>query len=167
MKDTELRALILQKYYEKRREGPFQWSEDDFKDVPDSADFDAADLYRICDQLADHGLINWRPVKTFGGVVGGIGNITASGVDIIEGTAQPPISMTFDHSITVHGSSNVQVGSNNTQGSTIQIGRLVDAIEQSNAPEADKTEAKSRLKRFLEHPLVTSIAGGLASLIKP
>jgi hypothetical protein len=72
MTDNELRGLILKKYYGKRREGYFQWSDDDFKDLPDSVDFDAVDLFRICDQLAEHGLIEWKAESVLASVLGNV-----------------------------------------------------------------------------------------------
>ena len=166
MKDTELRGLILQKYYDRRREGYFQWSSDDFKD---STGFDATDLFRVCDQLGEHGLIDWKPLHGQGGTIGGAGRISAFGVDVIEEGTQPPISITFDHShnVTVTGSSNVQVGNSNIQGITVQIESLIRAIDASTSSDTHKTEAKSLLKKFLEHPVVAAIVGGLASSIKP
>jgi hypothetical protein len=164
MKDTDLRAIVLQKYYQKRREGHSQWKESDFTDVEEN--LDGSDIFRICDQLAEHGLIDWKPVRSRGGTIGGIGKITANGIDVIEGTSRSPISMTFDHSITVQDSTHVQVGNNNIQDISLQLQRLVDVIEQSSASGTEKEEAKTLLKRLIEHPLFTSIAGGLASTIK-
>ena len=34
MKDTELRGLILRKYYDLRGEDLFQWTDEHFKDLP-------------------------------------------------------------------------------------------------------------------------------------
>jgi hypothetical protein len=63
--------------------------------------------------------------------------------------------------ITVHSSSNVQIGNANVQDVSIEIEKVIAGIDSSPAPESEKTEAKSLLKKFLEHPLVASIAGGL------
>src|SRR5438874_1226739 len=99
MKDNELRGVILRKYYDKRREGLFQWKADDFKDLPDTIEFDAVDLFRACDQLAEHGLIEWKGLQDHQGqTIGGVGKISAFGVDVIEGHAKSPISITLDQS---------------------------------------------------------------------
>lgn len=169
MKDSELRGLILQKYYDKRRDGWFQWQAEDFSDVPDTVDFDAVDLFRACDQLAENGLIDWKPLRDHvNQTIGGVGKISAAGVDVIEGNVDPPISIVLDqsHHVAVHHSSNVQIGNENVQGVTIHFEKLIAAIDKSSASEKDKREAKSLLKKFLEHPLVSSIAGGLASSFK-
>ena len=170
MKDNDLRGLILKKYYDYRRRGLFSWMDDDFKDLPQPWGFDGKDLYRICDQLYENGLIEWHSVSDNGGqTIGGRGQISAFGVDVIEGTAKPPIAITADFSqqhISIQHSTGVQIGNGNVQDLSVQIGKLVSAIDHSTAGEQQKAEAKSLLKRFLEHPLVASIVGGIASNIK-
>lgn len=169
MKDNDLRGLVLQKYYEKRREDLFQWTDDDFKDLPEPWGFDAADLWRICDQLGEHGLTEWHPASDNNGrTIGGIGKISAFGVDVIEGTTRPPIAITIDHSrhVSVQDSVGVQIGDGNIQDLSLHIGKIVSAIDHSTASDQQKAEAKSLLKRFLEHPLVASIVGGIAANIK-
>jgi hypothetical protein len=170
MKDNELRGLILQKYYEKRRDGWIQWQDPDFEDLPKTVEFDAVDLFRACDQLGEHGLIEWKPLHDGKGQTsGGAGKISAFGVDVIEGNVQPPISIMLDQSqnVSVSSSSNVQIGNANIQNVSVHVEKLIEAIENSSASPKEKTDAKSLLKKFLEHPLVTSIAGGIASSFKP
>jgi hypothetical protein len=71
------------------REGWFQWQAEDFKNLPETGDFDAVDLFRACDQLAEHGLIKWEGLQDGQGqTIGGDGNISAFGVDVIEGDAK-------------------------------------------------------------------------------
>lgn len=62
--------------------------------------------------------------------------------------------------LNVHGPA--QVGNGNTQNIHNVFNQLLQQIETSSASDEDKQEAKSRLARFLEHPLVGSIVGGLA-----
>ncbi|MFL6519186.1 MAG: hypothetical protein ACJ8NS_03120 [Chthoniobacterales bacterium] len=88
MKDSDLRNIVLQKFYDKRRDVPQRWCPypDDFKDLPPgSPDFTMADVYRVCEQLAEQGLVDWKPTGLHGHVVRGDGKITAAGVDHIEG----------------------------------------------------------------------------------
>jgi len=118
MRDNELRGLILQMYYDKRREGLFQWTDEDFKDLPDTIKFTAVELFRVCDQLGEHGLIEWQGLQDGKGqTVGGWGKISALGVAVIEGHAKSPISITLDQSqfVLVHKSSNVQIENANIQ----------------------------------------------------
>ncbi|MBA0205761.1 MULTISPECIES: hypothetical protein [Pectobacterium] len=60
--------------------------------------------------------------------------------------------------LNVHGPA--QVGNGNTQNIHNVFNQLIQKIEESEATEEEKTEAKNRLAKFLEHPLVTSIIGG-------
>jgi len=80
MKDNELKGVILERFYEMRREKYFQPKADHFNPpIPPE------DLYRICDQLFEHGLIHWKPIYGSRRVyLGGVGQITANGVDIVE-----------------------------------------------------------------------------------
>ena len=164
--DTALRGIILKKYYDKRKEGSFQWKDEDFADL--TADFDGDDLFRICDQLANHGLIDWRGVPNHQGkTIGGLGKINANGVDVIEGNVEPPIAITVDQSNTfsVHAPSNFQVGSHNTQlagnnvSLDVSLGQIGDSISNSPASAAQKEEAKSVIARAFEHPAVKSVLG--------
>ena len=165
MKDNELRSLVLQKYYEHRDLGFFNWAELTEKEMPPVKDF--SELARICEQLAQHDLIEWKPIHYLGSrnPVAGNGKITAFGVDVIEGTARSPIAITFDHSqkISVQDSQNVQVGNHNSISSAINIDKIKAAIDHSTFSESEKAQAKSVLSTFLEHPLIAAIVGGLAS----
>ena len=61
-----------------------------------------------------------------------------------------------------------QLNVSNEQSGFVQnltIHSLVAQIDASVASEADKVEAKSRLRSFLEHPLVAAIAGAAAGSI--
>lgn len=162
MKDTEIRGILLQKYYERRRERHIQLSSEDF-----DGQISDTDIAYISDQLAEHGLIDWQPFHNRGELVGGFGHITAFGVDVIEDEdVDSPIKIVFDQrNITVTKSTNVQIGNVNIQTETITIGEIIAAIAKSNASEKEKNDAKSILKRFLEHPLVTSILGGVSGSV--
>lgn len=62
--------------------------------------------------------------------------------------------------LNVHGPA--QVGNGNVQNIHNVFNQLLQKIDASDAADEDKKEAKSRLSKFLEHPLVGSIVGGLA-----
>lgn len=59
----------------------------------------------------------------------------------------------------------VQIGDYNTQNIVNAFEALVKAVEAADADPAQKEEAKSRLKGFLEHPLVVSVLGASAASI--
>ncbi|HDT5893623.1 hypothetical protein HNP12_003757 [Aeromonas hydrophila] len=55
-----------------------------------------------------------------------------------------------------------QIGNGNTQSISNVFNQLVQDIDNSQASAEEKDEAKKRLAKFLEHPLVSSIVGGVA-----
>lgn len=65
--------------------------------------------------------------------------------------------------LNVHGPA--QVGNGNIQNISTVFNQLLRQIEESGASEEEIKEAKSRLSKFLEHPLVGSIVGGLAGAL--
>lgn len=164
MKDNELRAIVLQKYYDLRRRGTFQWCEVELDDHFPIKEF--SELGRICDQLAEHGLIHWQPTRSLGQPIGGFGNITAFGVDVIEGTAKSPIAITFDHSqtVTLHDSPNakVQVGNNNSASDAWVGADLIRAIDHSGFSTSEKTEAKSIWTKVCENKLLNTVLGSVS-----
>lgn len=62
-------------------------------------------------------------------------------------------------------SSNVQIGNNNRQEIQSNISALIDLIDNAQTSQHEKDTAKSLLKKFIEHPLVVSLAGGAISLL--
>jgi len=108
------------------------------------------------------------------------GRMTVEGIDLVEKVRTPnstqenntkaaaAIIHFEDKSIRVSSSGNsvVQAGQNNTQMTSqdfgIHIEQISKAIDGANATEDSKKEAKNLLNEFLKHPLVTSIAGGVA-----
>lgn len=160
MKDNELRAIVLQKYYDLRRLGTFQWAEIPKDDFPAVENFE--ELARISDQLAEHGLIEWKPLKQMGSrhAVGGLGKITAFGVDVIEGTANSPISITFDHrqTVSITGSNNI-VGNNNS----LNADEISVAINESGFSETEKAEAKSLWQKVCNNKLLNTVIGSVTS----
>jgi len=141
---------VLRKYYDRRRDGWIQWKSEDFSDVEE--DFKAEDLFRVCDQLAEYSLIDWRPLKGNNGLtINGYGKIAASGADVVEGTRESPVSINLDysqHTVSITSSSNVQVGSGNIQGISIHVQRLVEAIDSADVSPQKKRGSKECLAQI-------------------
>lgn len=120
MKDGDLRGIVLEKFYEVRNQQPRMVNPLSLPGL-DSIEPDQNRLLNICEQLGEYGLIHWQSLSGLT-TVGGMGKISASGVDVVEGTAPAPITVTFhDHSISVSQSSNVQIGDSNTQDVKLRI----------------------------------------------
>lgn len=64
------------------------------------------------------------------------------------------------HSVVVNGNANmIQLGDITIQNINIVLKNVVERIESADASEKEKTEAKSLLQKFIEHPLVNTILG--------
>lgn len=62
-----------------------------------------------------------------------------------------------------HGAA--QVGNHNTQNIENVFASIIRQIDESDATEGEKAEAKGRLKAFLEHPLTSATIGAGATAI--
>lgn len=162
MKDTQLRGIILQRYYERRREGWFLPKPEDL-----GVEVNEQDILAVCDQLGEHNLLEWKVRKDHGVVHAGMGKITAFGVDVVEGEAVADIKVEFvqNKTINISGSSNVVVGDNNTQTISHHINGLASIIDAADATSEQKDEARGMLRKFLEHPLVVAVVGGAVGLL--
>lgn len=62
----------------------------------------------------------------------------------------------------IHIAGSAQVGDGNTQNIYNVFQEVIDKIDRAEATAEEKTEAKSLLTKFLEHPLTSSVVGGVA-----
>ena len=68
--------------------------------------------------------------------------------------------------ITINSSNGIQIGDHNIQNLEVVMRDVLSAIEKADAPQQEKDEARSRLQKFLEHPIVTAVVGaGLTGAI--
>jgi hypothetical protein len=153
MKDSELRAIALQRFYAERRRNSKIWNE---SDVPDGVN--PIDFFDVCGQLAQHGLIDWEPIRDMFTVKSGQGKITASGVDVVEGNSKPSIAITFDQrgTVNINGSNNI-VGDNNL----LRLEKVNSEISQSNFSEGEKAEAKSLWQKVCDNKLLNTVVGSI------
>jgi hypothetical protein len=156
MTDNDLRGEVLDVFYKARTKVEYL----ELSALASHVTTQPSDVARICDQLAEAGLIKWKPLRDARGVVAGMGKITGKGVDVIEGTATPPISITIhDRSVNISGSSGVIVGNGNSQTVVGDIGKLFTAIDHSNVSEGEKHEAKTMLQKLANNPTLWAILG--------
>ena len=119
----------------------------------------------ICEQLSQHGLIRWMPIRMHGFTVQGDGKILAGGIDVVESEGRSaPLVFEFpmNQHITFNSPANVQIGSHNIQNIDQVMRDLIQKIETSEASDEHKQEAKGLLRSFLEHPITSAVTGGLA-----
>jgi hypothetical protein len=162
MKDNDLRGLVLKRFYDLRHEQ----IDIQFHDVLLPGEGMERVTSNICRQLSDHGLIDWQNHNSLDETsFGGIGYITANGVDVIEGHSRPPIAITVhDQSVAVHGSSNVQIGNENVLHANISIGQIHTAIDKSNTSPTQKAEAKSLWEKVFNNATFAAVIGALTAM---
>src|SRR5947209_436655 len=96
MTDSELRGVILRRFYDRRRESYIFLKPEEFGLREDQAEWE--DILRICEQLGEQGLIDWKSQGLIGkNFSPGAGKITAYGVDVIEGKARASSAITIDN----------------------------------------------------------------------
>jgi hypothetical protein len=124
MRDNELRGIILEALYNQRRKDLVDFETELGKlPLPDGA------MESIVRQLEKKGLIE-RPFRPLSGL--GKGRITAYGIEVVEETTSPPLSILFQHHITVQDPSDVQIGTGDMQNVS-DIKKMNTAIDHSQA----------------------------------
>jgi hypothetical protein len=99
MRDSELRGLIIEALYNQRRKNLVNLDDEvGGPPLPHGA------TESILKQLVKKGLIE-RPIQPLNGL--GNARITAYGIDVVQGTTSPPVSIVLHQRITVQ---DVQVG---------------------------------------------------------
>ena len=173
MTHQELQKAVLQICYDLQQLGrPFDWTHEDLPKENWPPVKSMAELAEICSELQGKKLVSCHIMRSGNRVLAVSGcQIEPRGVRVCEGEEEFPTSTphaVIDNSIKITGSpaTVVQTGQHNSQ-KVIQdfsnhVEQISKAIENSNASEVSKNEARSLFRDFLKHPLVTSIAGGIA-----
>lgn len=144
MTDNEMRGIILKNFYDRRREGYIQPKPQDF-DPP----IPLEDLYSVCDQLYEYGLITWKSIESMGRCIHGTGKISARGIDVVEDEGKSsPIKINFQN-ISISKSQGIQIGNHNVQSFISSAEQLIHQIDESDSSPKEKQEAKLNLMGFL------------------
>jgi hypothetical protein len=141
MRDNELRGLILEALYNQRRNDLVNLDQElGALPVPRGA------TESIVRQLVKKGLVE-RPIQPLSGL--GTGRITAYGIDVVQGTTRPPLSILLHQRITVQ---DVQVGEGNQNFSETKLDIQNVSDTTLDVPmdhsEASHDKPKSSLKRI-------------------
>jgi hypothetical protein len=163
MNDSQIRGLIIKSLYSIRREGRVHLTPERLA-LPISLE----NLLSVAHQLLQHGLIEGQFVENRGLGKGeflhAMGRLTAAGIDVAEGITYEKLRIEFMTTINnISGSSNVVVGNSNQQNIGNSFTEITHLIHTSNFSDAEKEEAKSRLRLFLEHPVAGAVLGAVAS----
>ena len=95
MRDSELRGVILEALYNQHRKGLVNLDQE-LGGLPVSHSATES----ILRQLVKKGLVE-RPIQSLNGL--GNARITAYGIDVVEGTTSPPVSIVLHQRVTVQG----------------------------------------------------------------
>jgi hypothetical protein len=153
MTDAETRGLVLQHFYNVRH-NPNPWLRSSI--LMPQVSVEPCIIMNVCKQLADDGLIDWKP-SSRGSMEEGLGTITSRGVKVVEGRVEAGIAIVIhDHSVSISGSENVIVGNSNQQNVKVEIGKLASVIDRMDAGDEDKKQAKSLIEKITSNPLVVA-----------
>ena len=94
MKDSIVRGRLLQLLYDRREEGSLLFGATTGAILPPAGIDDRAWLHALA-QLADYGLVRWRPRTSHSDGMVGDAEITDKGVDVCEGRAATEIGIRF------------------------------------------------------------------------
>jgi hypothetical protein len=159
VKDADRRAVILQRFYDERHiRGWVRMPVE-----PGASHDDRLIAGNICQQLREHGLIEWK--GTMGsGSPDGMGRITAIGVDVVEGNTTAPIAISIDkRTYSISNAAGVVFGDHNVQGDIrLDASVVFNAVDRSPGTVEEKEEAKGLWLRVIENPILWNIIGGIA-----
>jgi hypothetical protein len=138
MRDNELRGLILEALYKQRRKDLVNLDQElGALAVPHGA------TESILRQLVKKGLLE-RPIQPLNGL--GNARITAYGIDVVEGTSNPPLSIVFHQRITVQA---VQSAEGNIQ--SVGDTKLNVPMDHSEASQDKPKTSFERISKWWKH----------------
>jgi hypothetical protein len=164
MKDSVVRGCLLQLLYERRSEGSIPFGQGEQAVLPPGG-INHRDWLRAVAQLSEYGLIDWTPVEDKSGMgeLSGLAKINDFGVEVIEaGVASPiQISMNERRRTTVPRRQTPTAPNTPQQQQVIMeaLEIVIVAVNQANASEQEKNEAKTLLQRLLVTKAAISVLG--------
>jgi hypothetical protein len=165
MKDSVVRGSVLQFLYARRLESsvPFGGAEEA---IPPPEGINRRDWLRALAQLSEYGLIDWTPLKDQSGMgrLAGFAKINDFGVRVLEGAVESPISVSIDKSrrTSEPPPQDTPISALTTQQQAIAaaLEKLIVEINQSDASENVKNEAKAFLEALLKSEAGLSLLAG-------
>jgi hypothetical protein len=154
MKDSVVRGYLLQLLYERRTDESTRFGHSEQAIQPPGG-ISSRDWLRAVAQLSEYGLIDWTPLadKTGMGLLSGFAKINDFGIQVIEAGVASPIQISFDQSrpTTFHPHEKASIAVSTPQQQMIKdaLEKVIAAIDQADASEQEKNEAKSLLRKLL------------------
>jgi hypothetical protein len=161
MKDSVVRGCLLQLLYERQSEGPILFGRAEHA-VPPPGGINRRDWLRAVAQLSEYRLIDWTPLedKSGKGLLSGFARINECGVEVLEAGVEPPIPIFINKSrrLTVSKRERVPIAQQQ-QAITEAVEKVITAINQADASEQEKNEAKSLLRKLLDSKAAATVLG--------
>jgi hypothetical protein len=171
MKDSVVRGRLLQFLYRHRDEGAIAFGHSK-KAIRPPEGISRRDWLGAVAQLAEYGLIDWKPTedRSGRGLLEGFASISESGIKVIETGCEPPIRIIFDRdrqTTATKPSQPVTVARAAEQvGVTEAMEKVIAAIEQARVSEREKNEARSLLRRLLTGRAAAKVLGAAARSLR-
>ena len=171
MKDSVVRGRLLQFLYRHRDEGAIAFGHSK-KAIRPPEGISRRDWLGAVAQLAEYGLIDWKPTedRSGGGLLEGFASISESGIKVIETGSEPPIRIAFDRdrrTTATKPSQPVTAASAARQAGVIEaMEKVIAAIEQARVSKQEKNEARSLLRRLLTGRAAAKILGAAARSLR-
>jgi len=168
MKDSVVRGHLLQFLYRHRDEGAIAFGRSKEAILPPQG-ISRSDWHGAVTQLAEHGLIDWKPTedRSGRGLLGGFASISEFGIKVIETGCEPPIRIAFDRTTAARPQQQVASASAAEQaGVTEAMEKVIAAIEQAKVSEHEKNEARSLLRKLLTGRAAAKVLGAAARSLR-
>jgi hypothetical protein len=165
MKDSVVRGCLLQLLYERRSEGSIPFGQGEQAVLPPGG-INRRDWLLALAQLSEYHLIDWTPLEDQSGMglLSGFAKINDFGVKVLEGDVTPPISISIDKSrrTTAPRRQTPTAPSAEQQQQQVimdALEKVITAINQADASEQEKNEAKTLLRKLLGSKAAVSVLG--------
>jgi hypothetical protein len=171
MKDSVVRGELLQFLYRHRDEGAIAFGRSKEAIAP-PAGITRRDWLGAVAQLAEYGLIDWKPTedRSGRGLLEGFAGINESGIKIIETACEAPIPIAFDRDRQISAAEPQQLVTAATAAQqadlTEAMKKVIVAIEQAQVSEREKNEAKSLLRKLLVGRAAAKVLGAGARSLR-
>lgn len=159
MRDDELGGAILQRFYDYRHRDVLQLTDI----VAAASSAEPLLIARVSERLAHAGLIEWKTSKSMS-AVGGIGRITALGVDVVEGHREPPIMLLLRDRGVVGGHAAAARTGAVPVAAQARVDQALAAIDGTSSPPPEKLAAKALIQQLAANGLAWSALGPLLGI---
>jgi hypothetical protein len=169
MKDSVVRGRLLQFLYGRRDEGAIAFGRSKEAILPPQG-INRRDWFQAVAELAEYGLIDWKPIedRTGRGFLQGHASISESGIKVIETGCEPPIRIVFDRDLPAAKPRRLVPTADAAQQArlTEAMEKVIAAIEQARVSEQEKNEARSLLRKLLAGRVAAKVLGAGARSLR-